>query len=329
MTRPAAAGPAAVGMTVYHRSGDPAAFREWADRLIDAARAHPGFREGGSATPDATELDWSVGIAFGSMSALDAWLDSGDRQRVLAEGRERGVHRAAELAARGTTMPPAGTAVFEHSVEAARTQDFLDSQRRLSQVAAGFPGFQGVAVQPAPDQGDGPDGSTRWISVLRFRTGAQLETWMHSDERARELPGLRSSLGEDFTELTASTPFGSIVRVSDGQARTTPQWKSALLVLLVLYPTVMLLSRFVGPLLADAGAPEWLAMWLSQILSVGLMTYLLMPLVTGRFRRWLDPVDGAGLRITLLGLAAALLVIAICLAVFGTVQWLQFWDYQD
>ena len=67
-----------------------------------------------------------------------------------------------------------------------------------------------------------------------------------------------------------------------------------MLVLLVLYPTVMTLSRFLGPVLDDLGAEPWLSMWLSQIVSVGLMTWFLMPLVTGWFRRWLDPVDGAG-----------------------------------
>ena len=34
----------------------------------------------------------------------------------------------------------------------------------------------------------------------------------------------------------------------------TPNWKSAMLVLLVLYPTVMLLSRFLGPIVDGFGA---------------------------------------------------------------------------
>ncbi len=66
-----------------------------------------------------------------------------------------------------------------------------------------------------------------------------------------------------------------------------------MLILLVLYPTVMLLSRFMGPVLDGAGAPPpWLAMWLSQVVSVAVLQWALMPWVGRWFRRWLDPIDG-------------------------------------
>ena len=42
-------------------------------------------------------------------------------------------------------------------------------------------------------------------------------------------------------------------------------------------------------------------------------------------RRWLDPVDGAGLRISLRGAAVAVIVYAASLTVFATVEWLQYW----
>ena len=102
-----------------------------------------------------------------------------------------------------------------------------------------------------------------------------------------------------------------------------------MLVLLVLYPTVMTLSRFLGPVLDDLGAEPWLSMWLSQIVSVGLMTWFLMPVVTGWFRRWLDPVDGAGARVSLVGAAVVAAVYAATLTIFASVTWLQFWDYLD
>ena len=42
-------------------------------------------------------------------------------------------------------------------------------------------------------------------------------------------------------------------------------------------------------------------------------------------RRWLDPVDGAGLRISLRGAAVAVIVYAASLTAFATVEWLQYW----
>jgi antibiotic biosynthesis monooxygenase (ABM) superfamily enzyme len=174
----------------------------------------------------------------------------------------------------------------------------------------------------------GPDeASEESVSILRFRTDHQLQAWMNSTERRDALPHLRSQLAEDFTVITHSTPFGSILRVQDGTTAVTPNWKTAMLVLLVLYPTVMTLSRFLGPALTQVGAQEWLAMWLSQIVSVGLMTWFLMPVVTGWFRRWLDPVDGAGWRVSLIGAGVVVVVYVATLTLFASVQWLQFWDY--
>ena len=95
-----------------------------------------------------------------------------------------------------------------------------------------------------------------------------------------------------------------------------------------LYPTVMLLSRFLGPQLDRLGAEPWLAMWLSEVASVSALQWLLMPFAAARMRRWLDPVDGAGPAVTLRGAAVVVAVYAVTLTIFATVTWLQFWDYR-
>jgi uncharacterized protein len=64
---------------------------------------------------------------------------------------------------------------------------------------------------------------------------------------------------------------------------------------------VMLQSKFVAPVIGKLGAQPWLSVWLSQVVSVALMQWWLMPTVSSWCRRWLDPVDGAGLRISLRG----------------------------
>ena len=156
-------------------------------------------------------------------------------------------------------------------------------------LSAAFSGFEGAALL-RPDRESGRMVVDPALSHRRATAG--LDELGGAPRGA--LPELRSQLTQDFSVITHSTPFGSILRVQDGITRVTPEWKTAMLVLLVLYPTVMTLSRFLGPVLDDLGAEPWLSMWLSQIVSVGLMTWFLMPVVTGWFRRWLDPVDGAG-----------------------------------
>ncbi|MFC9786307.1 antibiotic biosynthesis monooxygenase [Rhodococcus sp. NPDC127528] len=310
---------AATAVTVFHREPDAVTFVDWADRMGAAAARAAGFVEARVAADEARELDWAVSVTFDSEENLQRWLDDPDRRRLLAEGVAVGCRRtSADLILVQGHLPP-GTAVFEHPVAQGREPQFVAAQARLAAVVAEFPGFEGSAVL-------GPRGPGRWFSVLRFRTDRQLASWMESRRRADALPELRSELTEDFAVIASSTPFGSILRVQDGRATVTPRWKTAMLVLLVLYPTVMTLSRFVTPHFVDWGAPPWLSTWLGQLVSVGLLTFALMPAVTARFRRWLDPVDGADARISLAGAATVLVLYAATLALFGSVRWLQFWD---
>ena len=117
-------------------------------------------------------------------------------------------------------------------------------------------------------------------------------------QRKEVLPPVRSSLTKDFSVFAKTTPLGTTVRNVDGKTEMTPSWKTAMLLLMVLYPMVMLQSKFVAPVIGKLGAQPWLSVWLSQVVSVALMQWWLMPTVSSWCRRWLDPVDGAGLRIS-------------------------------
>lgn len=309
--------------TFFHPSPDVAAFKAWTSELLASAAKSEGFVVARISVLDHAELDWGVVITFRSEAQLHSWLDSDERARVLADGESRGYwRRTSDLVMRDGAAPPAGVGVFVHSVVQGREEEFEAAQVELTAVSSTFPGYEGTVVLPADLAGE-------WVSMLRFRTAHQLSSWMSSKERIEALPELRSNLTKDFAIATNTTPFGTTVRTEDGQTAMTPNWKVAMMVLLVLYPTVMLLSRFVGPLIDKAGAQPWLALWLSQVCSVTLMTWWLSPWAAIPFRRWLDPVDGRGWRIGLLGAGAVVVLYALTLAIFASVKWLQFWDYMD
>jgi antibiotic biosynthesis monooxygenase (ABM) superfamily enzyme len=328
----------ATAVSLFHRVGNGSDFVAWAGRVGAAARSEPGYlgsrlSEIGAAatrsTPEPgtdgwTTFDPATAVTFDSAPHLHQWLDSPARARLLDEGARAGHHRkSADIVVVDGDPPVTGVGIYRHHVTAGREADFVDTQARLVGLSAGFSGFEGATlIRPA-------DPSDEWMSVQQFRTDRQLEDWMGSAARLAALPQLRADLTREFAVVTRSTPFGSILRVQDGATRVTPQWKTAMLVLLVLYPTVMTLSRFLGPVLDDLGAEPWLSMWLSQIVSVGAMTWFLMPVVTGWFRRWLDPVDGAGARVSLTGAAVVVAVYAVTLTIFASITWLQFWDYLD
>jgi hypothetical protein len=127
--------------------------------------------------------------------------------------------------------------------------------------------------------------------------------------------------------VSATTPFATTVRTENGRTLMTPDWKSAMVVLLVLYPIVMILSRFLGPVLDGWGAEPWFVVWLSNVVSVSALQWWLMPSISRPFRRWLDPVDGASVRISVIGAGVIVVGYALTLVVFATVKWLQYWDF--
>ncbi|MDG4663283.1 antibiotic biosynthesis monooxygenase [Mycobacterium sp. 236(2023)] len=310
-------------VAVFHRPPDGTQFDAWADELLASARAAPGHVSGRVAIHDDLRLDWAVAVTFSDEDTLHAWLDSAERAQILAGGEGRGIWRSSGdliLGDQGPASP--GVGVFRHTVTAGKEHEFRDMQTRLAAAAVALPGHEGTTLLPADERG-------QWTSMVRYRTGHQLAAWMDSDARAQALRGLRSTLTADFTTVSNTTPFATTVRIEHGRTLMTPNWKSAMLVLAVLYPTVMLLSRFLGPIVNSAGAQPWLALWISQIVSVVAMQWWLMPAVSRPFAGWLDPVDGAGARVSAKGALAIVVVYAVTLTLFATVRELQFWDYMD
>jgi antibiotic biosynthesis monooxygenase (ABM) superfamily enzyme len=311
----------ASAVTILHRPVDRTGFDEWVATLGAAAREAPGFVESVTSVHDDERLDFAVVATFRNEQGLNDWLDGTARAEVLRDGARHGFHRAsADLVVIQGELTPPGVAVFRHRVAGGRDADFTSAQGELTEVSSQFAGYEGTVVFP-------PGVAEEWTSMIRFRTERLLGAWLKSTQRQASLSSLRSTLEREFSTASHTTPFGTTVRIENGETELTPSWKSAMLVLMVLYPTVMLLSRFLGPQLDRAGAEPWLAMWLSEVASVSALQWLLMPFAARRMRRWLDPVDGAGWVVSLRGALVVVGVYAVTLAIFATVTWLQFWDY--
>lgn len=308
---------AATVVTIFHPSKSPADFTVWAGELRATAAEATDFRISVLSDP---HLDWGIAVTFASTQALHGWLDSAARRHSLSAGEERGIYCATgDMVIGEDGGVPAGVGFFKHAVAPGRADEFVAAESRLAEVSVQFSGFEGCCTFAPADGGEA-------FAVLRFRTERQLGAWLESPERLAALGPLRSSLTREFSLVSSTTTFGSTVRTENGRTAVTPNWKTAMLILLVLYPTVMLLSRFMGPMLADV-APPWLAMWLGQVVSVIALQWALMPLVGRVFRRWLDPIDGAGLRTSLIGAGALILGYVATLSLFAAVEWLHYWDY--
>lgn len=314
----------ATAVTILHRPADPAGFGEWVAALRSVAREARGFVDSIESVHADHRLDFALATTFRTEQELNGWLDGTAWSAVLRVGAGRGFYCAtSDLVVIEGELTPPGVAVFRHSVAAGRDTDFIAAQGELTQVSSEFAGYEGTVVFPPGVSGG------EWTSMIRFRTERLLGAWLKSNQRKESLSSLRATLQRDFSTASHTTPFGTTVRIENGKTELTPSWKSAMLVLMVLYPSVMLLSRFLGPQLDRVGAEPWLAMWLSEVASVSALQWLLMPFAARRMRRWLDPVDGAGRAVTLRGAAVVVAVYVVTLTIFATVTWLQFWDYAN
>jgi len=311
----------AIGVTVFHSVPDAAGFDAWLPELIESATQAQGFVAASPSVHDDEQVDWALGVSFSGGQSLTDWLDSPGRRKVLDDGQTRGFWRKTSDLVMGDGRPPPGNiGVFEHEVVAGMESDFLNAQGKITSASARSPGYEGTVLFP-------PALTGQWMSAVRFRTGREVGTWMRSSARADALPEVRASLTGNFTQSGRIAPFGATVRTEDGLTEITPGWKVAMLVLLVVYPTVMTLTRFLAPVIADFGSPPWLTLFLSQVASTALPQWAFIPLAWLGFRRWMDPVDGRGLGISVRGAVAMVILYAVILAVFANVTWLEYWRH--
>ncbi|MHA7651006.1 antibiotic biosynthesis monooxygenase [Mycobacterium sp. ML4] len=301
----------ATAITFFHPPGDTERFGGWIDGYLAVARRTPGYLAARRSVSGGGRLDWAVEVSFEGPELLDAWLDSAQRRTLLADGAAHGFGRSAtDLVLVFDELPPPNAGIFLHSVAPGKEAEFIGAQRDLTMTSSAFAGYEGTALFPADPTG-------QWMSVLRFRTPGQLAAWIDSRERRQALPRLRDRLTRDFAELPRSAPFGSTVRVADGHAKITPGWKSAMVVVLCLYPTVIMLSKSLTPLLSRVGIGQATVVFVSNVISVALLQWVLVPMASRPFRRWLDPIDGASTRVSLTGAAVIVACYAVLLPAFA------------
>ena len=149
-----------------------------------------------------------------------------------------------------------------------------------------------------------------WVVAVRFDSAEHLKDWLQSDVR-RHLIDQAADLWHEARVESFSGGFPGWFGA--GRTAIPPNWKQAMSVLIVLYPTIMLLNLFLSPRLA--GLPTALSIFLGTVASVALLTWLLMSIVNRVFGFWLTPspsrsglVEATGVGAMLLGYALAVII---------------------
>jgi hypothetical protein len=209
---------------------------------------------------------------------------------------------------------PRASSVIVHRFPADHAEAFLDWLGGITDAAGLHPGYQATEVYPP-----GGDHDDAWVVIIHFDDEPTLAAWLAAPERTAWLARLPHA-ARDFRIRTMPAGFGSWVagQAGDGEDGAAPgrvpHWKSFLLVLVALYPVVMLLTLFVGPRTAGLGLP--LAMLLSNILSVAILEWGVMPPLNRALGPWLAAHGRDGRLLSLAGAALVVAALAVMALVF-------------
>ncbi len=253
-------------------------FVEWLERLSAAAQLAPGHID--SSVEPTGELhpgEWVVIYQFENREMLQAWLDSPERTALIEAGAGLVVGEAREQVVALADQPDRVTAVSSFRVRPGVEAEFEVFQRRLDGAAALSPGFLGIErYDPVPGVQD------ETVVVFSFDDREHLDEWLGSPARA-ELLTAANEYVEGERVLNVVSGFGGWFSYGGHPAK---KWKQGALVLLALYPMTFVLSVLSLWLIPDVPWP--VSLFISNVLGVVMLTWVLMPPLTRWFDSWLN-----------------------------------------
>jgi antibiotic biosynthesis monooxygenase (ABM) superfamily enzyme len=171
------------------------------------------------------------------------------------------------------------TAVTQH-IKSGKEKDFEVWLRQVGQVAARFPGHQGLTVL-APSAA----APRTYTYLFRFDSYAHLQAWEQSAEKEAWIEKLQDIL-ETPPEKRVLTGLEYWFQLP-GSAVTVPpkRYKMATLTVIAIYPLSQIVPRVLRSL--PDFMPSLLRSLCYSVTLVVLMTYVVMPTVTRLFARWL------------------------------------------
>lgn len=166
-------------------------------------------------------------------------------------------------------------------VKPGQESTYLEFEKQFQSAQAKRRGYRGVYLQPPTKKTPGV-----WTTLIRFDSPDALDDWFISDERKKLLTQAEPLVSStDYQTVAGSFPGWFPPQETGGKG--PPNWKTAMLILLGLYPIVMLEIRYLNPQL-HALNPA-IANFIGNSISVALTTWVTMPLSIRAFTPWLFP----------------------------------------
>lgn len=173
------------------------------------------------------------------------------------------------------------TTIFARLVRPGNEARYEEWLRGISRSSAEFEGSGGTTILLPTS------GRKEYVAITQFDNQDHLDKWLESEERAKWLSKLESIdiCSQEVMSLGGMERWFTLADMST--ELMPPRYKTAVLVLLGLYPLVLLLGLVLNPFLA--GLPSALQVLISLMVSVILMVWIVLPLLTRLFSGWLHP----------------------------------------
>lgn len=199
------------------------------------------------------------------------------------------------------------TAVISQVVAAELREPYLQWQKGITAAASQFEGYQRTEIyEPLPGK------TPEWVTLIHFDDHDKLQSWLNSPQRQQWIDRFHEQFGSFNIRLLGG--FGGWFSMQP-QSKPVPGWRMVATVVLALYPVLMVLDLALAP--AYAVWPKPVVLLASNIASVAILQWLLMPIVTGALQFWLRPLSEIGWTRSIAGLAVIVGILATFLITFS------------
>jgi hypothetical protein len=297
------------------RAGKEDEFANWQRGIGAVVAAFPDFIEQTVIPPTPpVQIDWVILQRFASLEGATSWLHSSQRLGLIEHvlpmlvGQDD-IHMLKDDAV--GVLPSPVSAVIATRLKPGAEAAYRAWEQKIAAAQTKAKGFQGYRFEPPI-----PGVQESWLTIVRFDSEENLQAWMNSSERLNLLEEAEP-FTEEFHARIVRTGFDQWFKVPEG-ASPPAAWKMNMLVLLMLYPVVFLFGIWVQTplLMGKAGLPFWLVLFIGNVVSVLLLSWL-VPALSRGFRWWLAPGRDVGGRTSLAGAALIIMLYAVWLFLFS------------
>ncbi|MFT5287828.1 MAG: antibiotic biosynthesis monooxygenase (ABM) superfamily enzyme [Planctomycetota bacterium] len=175
------------------------------------------------------------------------------------------------------------TTVFARVVQKGSETLYEAWLKDVRAAASTFIGYRGMTVLvPTASREE-------YTAITHFDSETDADRWLCSDERRSWLEklGTISIEREEITSLTGMERWFTLPGCTVSEP--PPQYKTAIMILVGLYPISLTMEYALKPVLVEL--PVTMRLLVALIVSVSIMVWGVMPLLTRIFYQWLYPRD--------------------------------------